>query len=314
MKRVLTINRGIFSPVTNKNDKYEVKSVFLFKEIPFILKPIRSLHIRFKLPGIKIWDVRNIEKFLNGYDIIILHDSSGIKKLQRYIKIIEKTTPANTKLFFYFWNLVDNRLSELSFSSRWEIISFDYCDSLRYKIRYVGGYYIPEKTSEGDAQIINDVFFIGINKGRFSRLVNLERRLIDNNIKPLFLYIDNIRSVFNPKYSKALPYSDVVGLVKKSKSILDITKQNQFGLTLRVYEAIFYNKKLITYNSFIKDYDFYNPNNILVLDSNEEDINIIHDFLSYPVNYESEYLDRYSLFSWIERLDTNKLIDDVIRN
>ena len=78
--------------------------------------------------------------------------------------------------------------------------------------------------------------------------------------------------------------------------------------------SIFYSKKLITYNSFIKDYDFYNPNNILVLDSNEEDINIIHDFLSYPVNYESEYLDRYSLFSWIERLDTNKLIDDVIRN
>ena len=41
----------------------------------------------------------------------------------------------------------------------------------------------------------------------------------------------------------------------------------QSGVTLRSIEAILFNKKLITTNKSIKKYDFYNPNQIFILEN-----------------------------------------------
>ena len=105
---------------------------------------------------------------------------------------------------------------------------------------------------------------------------------------------------------------DVVKFIHGTKCILDITKTKQIGLTLRTYEAIYYNKKLITFNKTIKKYDFYNSNNILIISDNIQ-INKIMAFLSAPlIPYNEELLERYSFDAWIKRIDNEEILRDVI--
>jgi hypothetical protein len=58
-------------------------------------------------------------------------------------------------------------------------------------------------------------------------------------------------------------------------------------------------RKIITTNSTIKTYDFYNPNNILVLDENSE-ININLDFINKPYEKLNEAIYyKYTIENWV---------------
>jgi hypothetical protein len=67
-------------------------------------------------------------------------------------------------------------------------------------------------------------------------------------------------------HSPELSYSEVLSQVSRAKVILDIQQKGQTGLSLRPFEAIGLQKKLITTNASIRDYDFYHPNNIMIID------------------------------------------------
>jgi hypothetical protein len=311
MKKVLIINRGIFPTKRELIDDYDIDIISLYRNIPSILRLFRVIHFKLKLPFLKIWEIKNIDKIFKNYDIIILHDSSSYFHLQRFINHIEKFADNNTKLIFYYWNNVIENIKPLKFSDRWDKVSFDFNDSQKFNLRYVGGYYIPQKNDQ-ENEISSDVFFIGINKGRFPTLISLEKKLRNAGIKPLFILVSKIKSFFSSKYSQPYNYLDVIKFIHGTKCILDITKTNQIGLSLRTYEAIFYNKKFITFNKTIKKYDFYNSNNILIM-SDDIQINRIMDFLSVPlVPYNAELLKRYSFDAWIERVDKGETLRDVI--
>ena len=89
--------------------------------------------------------------------------------------------------------------------------------------------------------------------------------------------------------------------------ILELTKKNQAGLTLRALEALFYEKKLITDNENIKEYDFYNSNNIFILKQDEE-LNAkkkkeLEDFLRKDFKIVSkEVKKQYTIENWLEKL------------
>jgi len=83
-----------------------------------------------------------------------------------------------------------------------------------------------------------------------------------------------------------------------SQVLLDINRIGQKGLTFRVFESLGLEKKLITTNGDIKNYDFYNPNNILIID--EKKTNIPFDFFTKKYNPVSEdILKKYTIETWI---------------
>jgi hypothetical protein len=59
-------------------------------------------------------------------------------------------------------------------------------------------------------------------------------------------------------------------------------------------------KKIITTNKSISEYDFYNPNNILILDENSEiDINL--DFFKTPYQALSDAIYyKYTIENWVK--------------
>ena len=72
---------------------------------------------------------------------------------------------------------------------------------------------------------------------------------------------------------------------------MEIQRTEQVGLSFRIFEALGHRKKLITTNKDIVNYDFYHPQNILVVDENT--IEIPEEFVTSPY-VEIEPAHQYS--------------------
>lgn len=97
-----------------------------------------------------------------------------------------------------------------------------------------------------------------------------------------------------------IPYDSNLKFAKHSNIILDFAHNIHNGLSLRVFEAIGYDKKLITTNKFVRDYDFYNPANILVLDDRYT-AELIKEFIDMPYEpLDPRIKEKYSFTNWIK--------------
>ena len=141
------------------------------------------------------------------------------------------------------------------------------------------------------------------DKKRFlilSRIVNILKK---QKLKYRIIVKTNKKIQFNNGIDiiqKSISLEEVKSYLEKSICILDLAViQKHKGLTFRVFEAMGLNKKIITNNKDIANYDFYNPQNILIID--EKNINIPSSFFSskYEPIPEGIY-KKYTLSSWVK--------------
>jgi len=101
--------------------------------------------------------------------------------------------------------------------------------------------------------------------------------------------------------NKMYSLDEVFELVKKSEILLDLQRPNQKGLSFRILEGIGLNKKIITTNQDVINYDFYNPKNIAVVDSNN--ITISSDFFKTPYEkIDPSIVKKYHISSWVNEV------------
>ena len=90
---------------------------------------------------------------------------------------------------------------------------------------------------------------------------------------------------------------ELMEIFSDSKCILDAPQAGQVGLTIRTIECLGAKRKLVTTNSDIKNYDFYNENNILIY---SEPINLDSPFFKNEYEELSDELyEKYSLKNWL---------------
>lgn len=65
-----------------------------------------------------------------------------------------------------------------------------------------------------------------------------------------------------------LTIHDTIQMLNQCKCILDLNPPYQTSLSTRAHEAMAARRKYVTTNAAIKDYEYYNPNNILIFDIN----------------------------------------------
>lgn len=88
--------------------------------------------------------------------------------------------------------------------------------------------------------------------------------------------------------------------VEDSDVLIDFVDPIHNGLSIRFFEGLYYRKKVITDNSAVKNYDFYHPNNIFVLENNYAEI---ENFLKIPY-YEiaDNIVKKYGFSYWIQKI------------
>lgn len=152
-----------------------------------------------------------------------------------------------------------------------------------------------------------DVLYLGSafrNEFREEKINRLMSTGLFQNPKIIFRADVDEKDSFITKVSADVPYREYLDLVKNSKCLIDIKPSYQNGLSFRAFEALCYGKKLITNNSYIKEFDFYNTQNIYITDF--ENFNGLREFLAKPyMEISDEIVAKYSVKSWLEKLVSN---------
>jgi len=225
---------------------------------------------------------------------------------------------------FYTWDSIHLYPSTVNLLSYFDVAySFDQNDcKLVNGLLHLPLFYTHKHQAIGEAMDIkNTVFKYDISTvgtthpNRYAVLKELIPYLKKQGLNLFcFLYIQPLRFVFNklfvPEFKhaklnefqfKELAENEMIDLFRNSKVILDIPHFGQAGLTMRTIEALGTRRKLITTNINIKQYDFYNESNILVLDKNNWDS--IKDFMKIDyVLIEDSIYHNYSITHWVETL------------
>lgn len=173
--------------------------------------------------------------------------------------------------------------------------TFDSSDAVKYNMYYYPQFYrsYPEQT-ELTEKYDYDFYFCGRDKGR-KTLIDFFQKRLSKFGKCKFIIIPES----NPDF---MGYYDYIDEVKKAKVLCEIGQKGQTGLTIRALEALFFNKKMITTNEYVKQMDFYNPANILVLNQDTIDSEI-EMFLNVRLKkYDSGILAKYDVMSMLASL------------
>jgi hypothetical protein len=237
------------------------------------------------------------------------------------LRSIKKTTGA-LRCILYMWDsfLNKNKLTGvLDYFDK--ILTFDPDDARRKNIVFRPLFFSSGKQPGKEYHDVIDISFIGTgHSDRAGIIEEIKKQCIDLHLKCTFyLYFQNhlvyyFHKLLN-KYFRGikkscfnytpLGYNEYIKISENSKAIIDIEHPKQKGLTMRTFEALGKEKKLITTNSNIKAYDFYNDTNILIIDRsnpvvNKEFINLPYQPLSMDLYY------KYSIDGWLEDIFSDR--------
>lgn len=292
---------------------------------------IQACHIKLASVGHKNFG----ERFKNTLSKVFLNRNLKYEKRQRFViselqklgfqdqilvlnpdafncetlSVIRKNT--NRLITFLYDNLerfpVKNKLQFFD-----KIYSFDDQDIEKQGFERLTNYnyldFLPQEKQNPQSDIL---YITSFDKKRLKQLFSLEKvfkklalnyRIYANGKRAwkykIKKFLTSTKLIFRQKLIK---HHDLPTYYQSTKAILDLMRTNQYGLSFRVFEAMALEKKIITDNPKIKQYDFYNPNNILVL--NEDFSNLTKNFFEMP--YErlpKEIYEKYTLENWVKKV------------
>ncbi|MGQ7944784.1 hypothetical protein [Flavobacterium sp. WC2509] len=188
-----------------------------------------------------------------------------------------------------------------------EVYSFEKEDCKKYNLKFLTNWIYDSKIPKTEESNFKyQVFNISSIDNRLPILSKIAIHLFEKKINYKFIVFDKKnknkskdKSIdFTPNH---IPLSDVYNYIHNAKVLLDINRKGQLGLTFRVFESLGLEKKLITTNPDIQNYDFYNPQNILVID--EKNPNIPSEFLNSKYQKIPEnILKKYTIEGWINEV------------
>ena len=223
----------------------------------------------------------------------------------------------NSKFYLYLYDSLNN-ISNISekFPYFDNISSFDKKDCSNNKIlKFKPLFYCDEYYRKTNNQSYKyDLCFIGtIHSDRYKILKMVKKEAEDNGLNMFFYpylqskFIYYFYKIFKPEFRNSkisdfkfnkLSSKTISKIIDESNVIIDIQHPKQTGLTMRTIEILGLRKKLITTNKDIQNYDFYNKNNIMIVDRNQ--FIISRDFFNKQyINLNNEIYEKYSLGSWV---------------
>lgn len=262
------------------------------KRNKYIQKIIQNIPVLYK------FSLSNWINHLDKYTDIILFDSNFKYEI---VKCIKKRNP-EIQIILYFRNTVAsrhkldiNKIKKLDV----DIWSYNKDDCLKYELKYNRQNWNPKLSiNHYNKTIKYDLIFIGAAKNRLRYLERMHQYCSENNLVDYIYVKDYADKEFNKnKKNQYMDYKEYIKKAEISSAIIDIVTEDNYALTLRPLEALFLEKKLITNYKKIKDEEFYNENNILILNDNYEDI---LNFLEKPIIPIKENIKlKYSCENWI---------------
>lgn len=301
-------------------------SVDWFDDRPSSTAVVKAL-IRLKPELISFYSDAYFERTIEAsqdiqYDAVFVIKGEALSKelLERL-----KKSQSNAKFLYYSWDSLKNfKNSTEKLAGFDKIYSFDSDDCVMHpSVRHLPLFYTRayESLSMNNQALSTDLLFLGsIHSDRYSvtqriwsaaRNINANIRLHDH-----FFYqskwVFALRKLYDKQF-KAIPWRSVkwnslnaeqtLALIAQSQVIVDVHHPGQNGLTMRTIESLGARKKLITTNTSVAEYDFFHPDNIVIIDRLSPVIPATFFNSEYQAIAPSIY-KKYSLAEWLQEIFT----------
>lgn len=216
-----------------------------------------------------------------------------------------------TSYILYIWDDVKLDQQELSVAHYFDLkYTYNKTDAEKYGFIYRPMFYVPFPNIDSVVKD-TDVFYIAsYREGRFSFSRKISELMKSYGMKMnVYLRVGMISQIFISKrreykswfHSKNMPYLRMMEVLASSKICVELCRPGQQGLSTRPFEALATNTKVITTNADIINYDFYNSNNVIVVEEQNPIIPkswVLAPYESIPENIKK----RYSLSTFVNEL------------
>ncbi|WP_172280866.1 lipopolysaccharide core biosynthesis protein rfaS [Chryseobacterium sp. LAM-KRS1] len=281
----------------NSTLPYQYKNIFE-KVYNFFLKTFLRKNLKNIKRGQHIQHIINS----NDYDILLVNRPDVLSQAD-LASALQKSKVS----IVLFWDSIKKIPAQKEYINQFNICcSFDSEDCEHYHLHYITNFYFVK--NKGTA-VKYDVSYLATYDQRIEETIHFFDYFNSNNISAkgkIFTYKsvpikedlpDNIEVIH-----EIIPFSKSYKYYLDSKIILDLAHPHQKGLSFRPYEALGLSKKLITTNKEIINYDFYNPNNILVVE-NVKNLIIPENFITNAYEEPLDWIkEKYYIKNWIKSI------------
>jgi hypothetical protein len=246
------------------------------------------------------------------YDLVFAVQGEGLSV--KTLAILRALYP-NARFVWYLWDSLRNKKSLIpNLSCFDECYTFDSADAMFYGMKFRPLFFSPGFMRDVDLVAKYQLSFIGTaHSDRFKIVSNIKNVLSPQTNCYWYLYLQApwvfwAKKLTNSTYINSsissfsftpMSKKDVQQVFFDSFAILDIEHPQQTGLTMRTFETMGARKKLVTTNALVKNADFYNPDNIFVIERNKPP-SIPDSFFSNPyVPLSASLYKKYSLQGWL---------------
>ncbi|WP_144006839.1 hypothetical protein [Pelomonas sp. KK5] len=221
------------------------------------------------------------------------------------------------RLVFYSWDSLRQKPYARKKLDAFDAgFTFDESDALSFGLNFRPLFFSPGFQREAIPDFRYELSFVGtIHADRYSILRCIDSQLDAADRRYWYMYMQApwmywarrlmTRTVTGARQSdfsfQPLSQRQVQDVFLSSRAVLDIEHPRQTGLTMRTLEALGSGTKLVTTNSAVRQCDFYNSNNICIIDRHRPVLP--RDFLHR--DYEplpTPVYERYSLGRWLREV------------
>lgn len=236
----------------------DIHEVFIIRGEGLTAKALRTLRARFKNARFQLYLWDSVQRSPGCQDLIPLVDRTwtyDLRDAKRYPEF--KFTPN-----FYTLPVTRNFTAAPRDNFRWDLAFFGTVHADRLKV-------ICQLTKQMPSNTRFYRFFYFQ-----SPIMYYFRKIFD----PAFACFPKQELSLKPKFGK-----DWDEIVSCSSAILDVQHPEQGGLTIRTLESLALGFKVVTTDTSITEYEFFNPEQILVIDRKNPMVDPA--FLSQPNNF-----------------------------
>ncbi|MCY1493387.1 hypothetical protein D9M68_272230 [compost metagenome] len=259
--------------------------------------------------------VRRIASSTVPYDVVLIIKGEAFDK--EAIRMMRHAWP-DARFIYYTWDSFKNYPHLVPLLPLFDqAYSFDSaeCKSIP-NLRHIPLFFVDKYRNLSTEQIEYDLCSIAsVHSDRYPVIQRIKQAAPSGSRSYEYYFYPSRRAFLARKYLdrnfhappidavqfQPLAEDRLLDTLRKCKVVVDVQHPGQTGLTMRTLEMVGARKKLVTTNPRVKEYDFYDPDNILIVD--RDNPAVPESFLASPYRrLPEEIYEKYSVVGWLSRL------------
>lgn len=247
---------------------------------------------------------QNQHLFDKPFDILFAVNGRSLHKT--FFEYLKHHSPA-IKSFLYLWDNSKfyNYFRNSTYFDR--IATYDYLDSKEFGVELLPFYWTPN-SSTTNSPSHQDSYLLSIVGSNHSGRLTLCNKIYDTLIKTglrsedlCFRILDTTKPASEIVMNSSLSVSETMEIINHSTCILDTDRPSQSGTTPRLIWSLAKGKKIITTNIYIKNFPFYDPKQILIINRENPVIPISFITEPLPADYETPDIVNLRIDNWVRQ-------------